>query len=184
MSIVSKKGDGGKTRLYSGQEVSKDDSRLEVYGTLDELVSFMGLARSLCRISEVSKDIHSYQEILFRLGTELATANSVAHTGLLRRSTPRNNEQAGQSIGVKDVQRIDDLIVAYEEKIDLPKKFVIPGSNSSSATLDVCRTVCRRLERLMVGFSKSGEWKNPNALIFVNRLSDLLFLMARRLEKS
>lgn len=165
MSIVTKQGDKGKTRLFSGEEVSKNSDRIRAYGTLDELVSVMGVARALCKKDDVAKHIHELQRTLFRLGTELATKDE--------------KKVKLDPINAGDIEVIEALITHHESKLKLPKEFVIPGRNTQSATIDVARTVCRRFERSLVGLQEKNEWKNESALIFINRLSDLLFLMAR-----
>ena len=168
MSIITKQGDKGKTRLYSGEEVKKNCERVDTYGTLDELVSFMGLARSLCRLNEVADDIRLKQRTLFRLGTELATEDKTKV-----KVDPINNS---------NVKSIEKMIHDYESKITLPEEFAIPGKNRATASIDVARAVCRRFERKLNKFAESGEWNNPYALIYINKLADLLFLMARMEE--
>jgi cob(I)alamin adenosyltransferase len=165
MSIITKQGDKGKTRLYSGEVVSKSDARIDTYGTIDELISFLGLAKSFCKTNEVNQYISDEQKRLTRLCAELATIDESKV-----KITP---------IGQTDVDEVEKVAADISSKVTLPKEFVMPGKNSSSSAIDVCRTICRRLERLMVGFSESGEWKNEKGLIYINRLSDCLFLMAR-----
>ncbi len=169
MSIVTKQGDKGTTRLFSGEEIPKDNQRVETYGTVDELVSFMGLARSFCVDRKVSDDIQDHQSTLFRLASELATIEP--------------SKMKIDPIHTKDIETIELLLSEYEQAVTLPPHFIIPGGGKSSAFLDVCRTICRRLERLLVRFSKGDEWNNQDALIYINRLSDLLFMMARKEEE-
>lgn len=168
MSIVTKKGDRGRTRLFSGEEVSKNSSRTNAYGILDELVSFIGFAKSLSRHDDIKENLESIQKTLFRLGTELATTSKTAFKI--------------EQINDKDIDAIEELIYGYEAKIKLPKEFIIPGKNTPSSSLDICRSICRSLERLIVGLADCSEWINQNGIIYINRLSDLLFLMARKEE--
>ena len=163
MTIVTKQGDKGKTRLYSGELVSKSDARIDTYGTIDELISFLGLARSLCKTNEAGQLIYDEQQCLSRLCAELATQDE--------------SKVKLVPIQEKDVERVDGVITHLLSKVTLPHEFIIPGKNSSSSSIDICRTICRRLERSMVKLSESGKWKNANALIYINRLSDLLFIL-------
>lgn len=159
MSIVTKKGDGGETLLASGGRVSKADARVDAYGTLDELVSFLGLARSLARDKDTAGHIKKIQGDLFMLGSELAMGDA--------------------AIAEKHLKLIDELVEKYEPQLGKLTTFVIPGDSPGSAALDVARTVCRRLERKVVALTKAGELKNKTALKYLNRLSDLLFVFAR-----
>lgn len=168
MVIVTRKGDKGTSQLFSGEIVSKNDIRLNTYGTMDELVSFMGLARSFCKRNEVTEKLYQEQKRLFKLGTELATKDF--------------SKIGSNPVSKKDVDEIEALIDEFLSKITLPTSFIIPGKNNASALLDVSRTVCRRFERHLVALKERGEWSNPNALVYVNRLSDLLYIMARMEE--
>jgi cob(I)alamin adenosyltransferase len=165
MSITTKTGDQGETGLWSGQRIPKDDLRVECYGTLDELNSFLGEAKHYVKSAEVLRIIEQVQKDLFRVAGELAT---------------------------KDIQFIDpvtdkdaDIILAYindfESKVELTG-FVLPGSTIQSAKLDICRTIARKAERRIISLSKS-ENIPATLLIYVNRLSDLLYIMARFEEK-
>lgn len=169
MGIITNVGDKGTTRLFSGEEVSKSHIRPKTYGAMDELVAFMGLARAKSKNKEIKKDIFEIQKDLFRLGTDLATKDK--------------NKMPVVPITDTDVLKIEMLITKYESSVGELHEFSIPGENEISALLDVCRTVCRRFERKIVKITEANEWKNPFAIIFVNRMSDLLFLMARLEEK-
>lgn len=167
MSIVTKKGDSGKTRLYSGEEVSKSDPRLETYGTIDELISFIGLSRSFSKDVVVNADLLNIQKNLFRLGTELAIKG-------------KNSDIKYSPINSKDVEDIENTILDYEESIQMPNKFIIPGDTQSSSIIHVTRSICRRFERQLVAFYENNSDKNKNAIVYTNRLSDLLFLISRK----
>lgn len=167
MSIATKKGDAGRTRFFSGEEVGKNHPRLETYGTLDELVSALGLARSLCRDASLRGEIHQTQLELFQLGAELATPNPATAPFQLT------------LLGAKELARLDTLVAAYESHLTLPRAFVVPGGTPGSGALDVARTVCRRVERRMVELAESGGFANGEAMRYINRLSDVCFLWAR-----
>ena len=171
MSIVTKQGDKGKGRLLSGEEVSKADGRLEALGTLDELAANLGVARSMIEDRGLSGQIRELQLELLGLGKELAMAQPAKSGGV-------------ESISSRQVARIETHIKAIEDEIALPAGFVLPGSSQPSARLDVARAVARRLERRVVALRDEGLSINPQTLIYLNRLSDYLFLLARAVEKS
>ncbi len=160
MSIVTKKGDTGMTRLANGRRVSKSDARVEAYGTLDELVCFLGLTRSVIKDKRLGAELKKIQEDMFLLGAELA-------------------EYSPPHISGPHLAHIDALISRYEPKIGRVRCFVIPGDSLPSAALDCARALARRLERKMVALKKAGKLKNAAALKYINRLSDLLWIFAR-----
>lgn len=171
MSIVTKTGDKGKTGLYAGKRVSKDSLRVEIFGSLDELCSFMGLARSLVKDSNTRSIIEDIQRELFVVGAEVATESR--YLGKLKRR-----------IGADHIGRLEEQIYALESKAGFEKGcFCLPGGNPAAAALDVARTMTRKVERRLVTLSRRGLLKNPDVLVYMNRLSDLLFILSRRLEK-
>ena len=172
MKIYTKKGDKGETSLLYGVRVAKSDLRCEAYGTIDEAVSALGLARSFCQ-PEVKDVVFSLQQDLFVIGAELATPPE------------RYPELAAKGKLVKPemVQRLEDLIDDFEAKVDMPREFIIPGACVSSAALDVARTVLRRAERRTVALKEAGQLMNEEILKYLNRLSDLVFTLARYEEK-
>jgi cob(I)alamin adenosyltransferase len=170
MSVATKKGDKGTTRFFSGEEVSKSHPRLETYGTLDELIAAMGLARSLCTAQSVTATIHAMQRELFQLGAELATPD------------PANAPFAIGTINGTHVAALDAIVQEIESRITLPASFIIPGGCAGSGALDVARTVCRRLERRMLTLHEVEGYDNPEAIKYINRLSDVLFLLGRAEE--
>lgn len=172
MTIATKKGDKGTTRFFSGEAVSKAHPRLEAYGTLDELVAALGLARSLCQDARVAEEIHATQRELFQLGAELATTD------------PAKAPFAISPLTATHLARLDRYVTHYESRITLPPAFIIPGGCPGSAALDVARTVCRRLERRMIGMVDAGEYANADAVKYINRLSDVCFLWARAEEQA
>ena len=173
MKTFNKKGDGGETSLLYGDRVAKSDPRCEAYGTIDEAVSALGLARHFCR-SEVKDIILSLQRELFVVGAELATP--AEHYSKLN---VRQNV-----VTMEMVQRLEDVINDFEAKVKMPEAFIIPGGASAgSAALDVARTVIRRAERRVVALKEIGMIENDEMLKYINRLADLVFTLARYEEK-
>lgn len=170
MTIATKKGDKGTTRFFSGETVSKSHPRLEAYGTLDEFISALGLARSLCKDARVAEEIHATQRELFQLGAELATVD------------PATAPFPIDPLTAVHLHRLDGYVTHYEGKLTFPSAFIIPGGCLSSAALDVARTVCRRLERRMIELVDARDYTNADAIRYVNRLSDVCFLWARAEE--
>jgi cob(I)alamin adenosyltransferase len=172
VKTFNKKGDGGETSLLYGVRTAKCDPRCEAYGTIDEAVSALGLARSFCQ-PEVKDVVFSLQQDLFVIGAELATPPE------------RYSELAAKGKVVKPemVQKLEDLIDDFEAKVDMPREFIIPGACVSSAALDVARTVIRRAERRTVALKEAGQLMNEEIMKYLNRLSDLVFTLARYEEK-
>lgn len=171
MGITTKVGDKGMTSLYFGGMVKKDDLRVEVYGTLDELCSFLGMSKSLIKDRITKKLIESIQRDLFVIGGEIATKAQ-----FLNRLENR--------IDGNYVRRLEKNIKKLEAKSLFEGcGFYLPGENFISSTFDVARTIARRAERMVATLKSKGLLKNPNILIYLNRLSDLLYLLARDQEK-
>jgi cob(I)alamin adenosyltransferase len=170
MKIYTRKGDDGSTGLWYGGRVAKSDGRPEAYGSLDEAASALGMARAAARDdAELYGDILSIQNDLFVAGAELATAPEAA--GRLEPGVSRVTQAM--------VDRLEPLIDGYMERVDLPPKFVIPGGTELSARLDVARTAIRRGERRVVDLKLAGELADDTVLQYLNRVSDLVFAMAR-----
>jgi cob(I)alamin adenosyltransferase len=167
-SIATKTGDGGKTGLVGGVRVSKSSLRVETYGTVDELNSFLGFARSICEDGELNNLALSIQKELFVLGAELATLQVPTE------------EQA--HVTQKMVDRLTDEVHRIEAMEGILSDWTIPGEDAASAAFDVARTVCRRAERSAVRLLESGEQVSPIAIMYLNRLSDLIWLMSRLIE--
>jgi len=174
MGIVTKRGDDGRTDLMGGGRVSKADPRLEALGVVDVLNCQIGMSRALTSClgsscGQVAREIHQVQLDLMRISGELACG-----------------EGGGQPVpmtSAEHVARIDKRIRALEEGIVLPRSFIVPGACSASAAMDMARAISRRLERLVVGLAEQGAYRNDQGLIYLNRLSDYLFLLARHIEK-
>lgn len=168
MSIATKTGDGGRTGLVGGVRVSKADLRVEAYGTVDELNSSLGFARSLCKNAEICSAVHEIQKTLFRVGSSLAT--------------PLNSTKARLTIAAADVEELTNRVHAIEAHEGILSDWSLPGAHVESAAFEVARTVCRRAERCVVRLIESGTAIDEQVLPYVNRLSDLIWLFAREIE--
>jgi cob(I)alamin adenosyltransferase len=174
--IYTKKGDDGTTSLWYGGRVPKSDPRTEAYGALDEAISVLGVARSICKPTEhdeLSDDILKLQNDLFVAGAELATAREAAER--LEDGVSRISDEMADSL--------DSEVDRYLAGVDLPPQFTIPGGTQLSAQLDVARAVLRRAERRVVALKEAGELASDAILRFLNRASDLLFAMARATDE-
>jgi cob(I)alamin adenosyltransferase len=171
-SIVTKTGDRGETGLLYGGRVSKTDARTEAYGAVDEAISALGAARALITDRNRHAIVLRIQSELFTVGAELAT--DAAEYDKLQRHF--------MVVTPDFTNRIEAEIAALEQEITLPAAFVIPGGTPAAAALDVARTVTRRAERRIVGLQEAGLLKNPEVLRYINRLSDLIFMLARAEE--
>ncbi len=169
VKIYTRKGDDGSTGLWYGGRVSKADLAPEAYGSVDEAASELGVARSVCSDAELHADILRLQNELFVAGAELAAAAEAA--GRL---------QPGVSqVTPEMVERLESDIDRYMDRVDLPPKFVIPGGTELSARLDVARAAVRRAERRVSELRHEGDLADDTVLMYLNRLSDALFAMAR-----
>lgn len=171
MSIVTGTGDKGKTSLYCGTRVRKDDIRVEACGALDEVSSFLGMAKSLARGKKTKTIVDSIQKELIILCSELAATR--AFCGRLKKRIGKNSVCAVE----KEIRALED---ACPVKI---KSFCLPGRNTVSASFDIARAITRRAERRCVTMAGRKLLDNRNIIIYLNRLSDLLFLLARFNEK-
>lgn len=164
MKVYTGKGDRGETGLYGGKRVPKNSPRIEAYGIVDELNSFVGLAITETADKNVKALLLKIQNQLFTVGSDLAT--------------PEEKKQESDGTPVEFYSNIEKEIDKFEAKLEELKSFILPGGSKSSAHLHVCRTVARRAERAVVSLNNSVEIGN-NILIFLNRLSDLFFVLAR-----
>jgi cob(I)alamin adenosyltransferase len=169
--ISTKTGDLGETSLGSHQRVGKDSMRVQSYGTLDELASHIGLVLSHGPTDRVAQELLRVQSELLHLGAQL----SHVEEGDEMRTLPRIEE--------RHIQRLSDLVDAFAEELGPLANFILPGGTRAAAQLHVARTVCRRAERLVVALMRDDPVP-PTAVPYLNRLSDLLFLMARYENKS
>lgn len=168
MSIATKRGDGGQTALPGGIRVSKANPRVECYGTIDELISSLGLARALCNDSEVNQWTKNIQRELFKVGSAIGTAAGS------RKPAPEVTAEMVAALEA-EVHRIEALPGILND-------WSVPGELAGSAAFDVARTVCRRAERLAVALREAGDLPNEQILAYLNRLSDVLWLIGRLLE--
>jgi len=172
MSIVTKTGDEGETSLMYGRRLPKNNPRSEAYGAVDELTAALGLARANCKDKFVTDQIFAVQKDLINVMGELST---------LPEDRQRYVKDGFQVVDAKMVDRIGEVIVDLEKDKSLyPKDWVIPGANPVSAALDLARTICRRAERHVATLKDP----NPDILRYINRLSDLCWILARAVEAS
>jgi|SRR5208283_1607004 len=162
--IYTRFGDRGQTKLLSGETVEKDDLRVDTYGALDELQSHLGMARALLRQETLRAMLSGIQKELFVAGAELASSQTTL-------------PQRKRRITKQDVSALEAKIDGLTESFGLSQSFVIPGTSPDSAALHMSRSVCRRLERLVVRLNRNTN-SYPDLIIYFNRLSDLLFVMA------
>ncbi|MBK7981557.1 MAG: cob(I)yrinic acid a,c-diamide adenosyltransferase [Ignavibacteriae bacterium] len=165
MKIYTKTGDDGSTSLFGGTRVQKNNIRINAYGTIDELNSVIGIAVSGDINDEIKFELENIQNVLFQIGSELASPENVK-SNIIKRTSE------------EDVKNLETLIDKFDEKLPPLKNFILPGGNNSAAQLHFARTVCRRAERIIVEL-KEFELVSKNVLIYVNRLSDLFFVLAR-----
>ena len=175
MSIVTRTGDKGETSLMYGHRVSKGDARVDAYGCIDELTAALGLARSIGTNKFVSDEILAAQKDLIVVMGELATAPS---------DQERYAKDGFHVTTPAMVDRITAVIADLEKDESLyPKDWVIPGGTRVSAALDFARATCRRAERQIIALSTSDMKFNIEILRYLNRLSDLCWVLARYVEK-
>jgi len=169
MSIVTKKGDSGQTRLMYGVTVSKADLQVEAYGAVDELNAFLGQARAVCDHQPTKDILEHIQRETFIVGTELATPVARAH-------------QLKQRVDETMTQWLETQIAEIEAMPGILDDWSLPGATVAGAALDVARVTARRTERQITRWSAMEAELNPEILRYMNRLSDLLWLLGRRYE--
>lgn len=165
MKIYTKTGDRGETSLFGAGRVSKDALRIEAYGTVDELNSFLGVVRSLKPPSDIEVVLLRIQNDLFVLGADLATPHPAGNA-----NNPR--------IEARHAEELEPVIDGLESKLRPLKAFILPGGSTLGAQLHLARTVCRRAERCVVKLAKAEDI-GTFPITYLNRLSDLLFVLAR-----
>jgi cob(I)alamin adenosyltransferase len=165
--VTTRRGDGGYTSLWGGEEVPKYDPRPEAFGTIDEASAILGQARTQTLHPEIADQALRLQNDLFRLMSELAAGSA------------RTSEHA---IGPGNVADIEARITRVRDASELPEMFTI-SATPTSAVLDVARTVIRRAERLVVRMLHEGQIQNADSVRFLNRASDMAFVLARYEEK-
>ena len=168
MKIYTKTGDAGTTGLFGGQRVSKDDLRVEAYGDIDELNAVLGMVRSVEMMPRIDEVLVPIQRDLFALGALLATPD--------REKMAQHLEKARIDEG--RIAQLEHAIDDGEQELEPLRAFILPGGTPKSAALHVARTVCRRAERHVVRLQRDVELP-ALTVIYLNRLSDLLFTLAR-----
>ncbi|HET9297358.1 MAG TPA: cob(I)yrinic acid a,c-diamide adenosyltransferase [Candidatus Binatia bacterium] len=175
--VYTRTGDRGETALVGGQRVRKDSARIDAYGTIDELNSIVGLARVFNEESLEAGEAHRFldevlcqiQDELFDLGSELATPPEFFQQGMYR-------------VGSGEIARLEKLMDKCQKDLEPLKSFILPGGGRVGAYLHQCRTVCRRVERDVLRLSREEEI-NSDVIKYVNRLSDLFFVLSRWIAK-
>jgi len=168
MSIATKRGDGGQTGLAGGIRVSKADLRVESYGSVDELNTVLGFARSICQNKEIATWTEEIQRTLFRVGSALAT--------------PPESKKQPPLVSTEDIDKLTNLVHQIEATEGILADWSLPGAHTESAAYEVARTVCRRAERAAVRFVENGGVVQPTVVPYLNRLSDLIWLFGRLIE--
>lgn len=164
--IYTKTGDKGDTGLFGGGRVRKDDPRVEAYGAVDELNAFLGVAAATCEDDQVRGWIATIQDELFVLGAELATPQ------------PDRVKKKVQELGATEIEAMERIIDSIDGEVPALRHFVLPGGHPGATHLHVARTVCRRAERRVVTLSEDTTIRGET-VAYLNRLSDLLFMLAR-----
>jgi cob(I)alamin adenosyltransferase len=170
MKIYTKTGDDGSTGLFGGGRVAKDDARIEAYGTVDELNAVIGIARAAGIAADVDEVLALVQNDLFVAGAELATpVEALAKL-----------DQRSSRLGEVHAARLEAAIDRFEERLQPLREFILPGGGAAGAALHFARTVCRRAERRVVTFrGLHPDAVSDAVVIYLNLLSDLLFVLAR-----
>ena len=166
MKIYTKTGDRGDTRLFDGAKVRKHDDRVEAYGQVDELHSFIGAAASFLKDPGLVHMLTEIQKDLFSIGAQLADPGF------------KGKDRAKFQLSRERITGLENAIDNFETELKPLRQFILAGGGSGGALLHVARTVCRRAERRVVSLSEKVE-VNPNVIEYLNRLSDFLFVMAR-----
>ena len=169
IKIYTKTGDDGDTGLFGGPRVRKDAARIEAYGTVDELNAVLGCARCEPLPAEIDSLLACVQRELFDLGAELAT--------------PDPSKLSLQVLNLPQIAALESAIDEHEARLAPLKQFILPGGTKGASWLHLARTVCRRAERRLVSLS-AAESISPQLVVYLNRLSDLLFVLARSVNRS
>lgn len=170
MKIYTKTGDRGETGLYGGSRIWKDSPRVETCGEIDEVNSAIGLALNAIQNVEITALLKNIQEDLFSIGAELATPPE------------RPIEHGKTKIESEHVKALEEAIDRYDKELTPLQRFILPGGTEGAARLHLARSICRRAERRVVALLRDEE-VNPDILKYLNRLSDLLFVLARILNQ-
>lgn len=169
MKIYTRTGDTGTTGLIGGSRVKKNDLRLEAYGTVDELNSFLGVVRSLQTDGHADEILAKIQNKLFVIGAHLATEDSMS---LIKKQMP---------VVESDILGLENEMDEMNEQLPELRNFILPGGCQATSFCHVARTVCRRAERLIVELTEKVE-VDPKLIVYINRLSDYLFVLSRKVS--
>ncbi len=167
VKIYTKTGDKGETGLFGGGRVKKSHPRIMAYGSIDELNALLGQVRSQNDHAELDPLLERIQNSLFDLGAILATPDPARLAG-----------RSGEAVSAAEIRFLEETIDRYDHELPALRNFVLPGGGPTAAQLHLARTVCRRAEREIVLLAER-EPVEPNLLVYINRLSDLLFVLAR-----
>lgn len=167
--VTTGTGDTGYTGLLGDERVPKYDPRPDTFGTVDEATSALGLARAMTGDQKVKDIIYSIQQELYLMMGELAT-------------TPENYERMGLKMTDAHVKRLEQIEESLKQEVEIPNKFIIPGDTPDGAALDLARTIIRRAERMTVKLLHKKVIENTEVVRYLNRLSDLVFILARYIE--
>jgi len=185
-AVATRKGDDGTTGLlYGGARIPKDDLRTEAYGTIDETVAALGLARAQLglkdRLGVLSVEFGDVPELILRLQRELF----VAAAELATNPDAWDRLEDGRTrVSAEMVESLEGVLRDLESHIDMPREFVVPGETPTSAALELARTILRRAERRAVALSRAGLVPGPNLVPYLNRLADLIWVLARAAERA
>lgn len=167
LKIYTRTGDGGKTGLIGGTKVSKSHLRIESYGTVDELNSFIGLLNDLIQENEVNKLLREIQDRLFTIGSSLAC------------DPDKEPRMKMPDLKQSDIDLLEQSIDKMNEELEPMKFFILPGGHTTISYAHICRTVCRRAERCCLRMQEEGFFVDTLVIKYLNRLSDYLFVLAR-----
>jgi cob(I)alamin adenosyltransferase len=166
MKIYTKTGDAGETGLFAGPRVWKDDARIEAIGSVDELNAALGWVRSEMELSDIDQLLAQFQHDLFAMGAELATPNPQKH--------------GTDMLGDAAIEMLEQAIDRYESSLPPLEQFILPAGTRPAAALHLARGICRRAERRVVSLYRAGgNFPSYKPVIYLNRLGDLLFVLAR-----
>jgi cob(I)alamin adenosyltransferase len=169
MKIYTKSGDSGTTALFGGKRVPKSDPRIEAYGTVDELNSALGVARSHDLSADVDETLEHIQHHLFELGAQLAT--------------PAESQAQQVWVTAETIAETENDIDRFEESLPALTEFILPAGSPAAAALHLARTICRRAERRVVLLSEKEDVSN-DAIVYLNRIGDFLFVLARHANRA
>ena len=184
MRLYTGKGDDGTTGLlYGGDRIAKDDARTETYGTIDEAVAALGIARAQLglksRLGTLAPAFGDLDQVILRLQRELFVVSAELATNP---EAWERLEGGRTRVSAEMVQELERMLLEAEHRIEMPREFVVPGETPTSAALELARTIVRRAERRAVGLQRAGLVPGDHALPYLNRLADLLWILARAAE--